>query len=255
MSKVSTRPQKVATPVTAAVTDVAGASPSEQPDTLPEKWRTAAIDARDAVSKLVFDANILDEEERSDSNGMAKRLMALVVADLGETSTEVEKDEFEGAFFNAEALIHGALNIPGDTVGLKAERNLRHALVIIDKMTDLLRGGFDVHMVLDAIRCTPKPSASVRNVVAPSGFNAKQLGLILETIAGNTQTLTQMLMLLQNNSIEDEFAQGVCIDAAKNLATAIGAMADDAIGGCVIGDAACWHFGPNFANMGKAVQA
>ncbi|WP_301506574.1 hypothetical protein [Variovorax sp. CAN15] len=87
-----------------------------------------------------------------------------------------------------------------------------------------------------------------------TGFNARQLELILETIAGNTRTLQQMLMLLQTE-IDDEYAQSVCIDAAKDLATAIGAMADEAIGGGVIGNAACWHFGPNFNSTGKAVQA
>lgn len=102
---------------------------------------------------------------------------------------------------------------------------------------------------------TAASAVAVSTVEAPASFNAKQLALILETIAGKARTLQQMLMLLQGATIEDEYAQSVCIDAATDLATAIGAIADEAIGGCVIGNAACWHFGPNFDGTEKAVAA
>jgi hypothetical protein len=40
--------------------------------------------------------------------------------------------------------------------------------------------------------------------------------------------MSELLDLLQGGQVADEFAKGVCLDAAAALATSIGAMADEA---------------------------
>lgn len=98
-------------------------------------------------------------------------------------------------------------------------------------------------------------SLSTAAVEPASSLNAVQLELVLETIAGKTHTLQKLLALLQTNQIKDGFAQSVCIDAAADLVTAIGTMADEAVGGGVIGDANRWFYGPNFNNTGVMADA
>ncbi|MDP9895331.1 hypothetical protein J2W32_004429 [Variovorax boronicumulans] len=247
MSKVSTRPQKVATPVTAAVTAVTAASPSEQSDTLPEEWRTAAIESRDAVSRLVFEAKVLDEEERDDACGMAKRLMSVAVAEFNETSTDATKNEFEAAAFNTEALIYGALDISADKVGPKAEANLRHALLILDRLTDHLVGGFEVHRVFDAIRSAPVPVAPRRKPF--NGHSNKQVDLVLNDIATHANTLRHFVRNVGEGQEETAFelvAMGLQI---------IGAAADQLAGMTAIGGPCEWLVGDVFYEAGKAVSA
>lgn len=250
MSKVSTRPRTAATPVAATATAVTD-NPSPLP--APEDWRPAAIAARDAISQLVFEAQRLDENERDDACGFAKRLMVMAVSEIGETNSSAPQHEFEEAVFNAEALINGALDLSADRAGPNAVAHLRHALVILDKLTDTISGGMDVGPVWSAIRS--KPTNPQKAPAVRAGLTVVQLEHVLETVAGRTRTLQQVLMMLQGTSIEDEYHRSVCIDAAEAMATAIGAMADEATGGGVIGDADSWQYGPNFADEGKAVQA
>lgn len=73
-----------------------------------------------------------------------------------------------------------------------------------------------------------------------------QQRLALETIAGRMNTLHGLLMLLQSNELDD-WATGTILDAAQSMAEAVGAMADDAAGGSVVGDVRRWLYGPLFA--------
>ncbi|MFT4265713.1 MAG: hypothetical protein QM586_00595 [Xenophilus sp.] len=88
---------------------------------------------------------------------------------------------------------------------------------------------------------------------APKGLNADQFEAVCETIAGRAETLHQLIML-SNSTCHDDFVRGVCADAADALVLAIGAMADGAIGGGIIGGANRWFYGPSFADLGKEVS-
>ena len=72
-----------------------------------------------------------------------------------------------------------------------------------------------------------------------------QLAAVLETVAGRMHTLWEVLSWLQCNQ-SDAAESALLIDVAETLATAIGALADDAIGGAVFGDSACWWHGSFF---------
>lgn len=75
-----------------------------------------------------------------------------------------------------------------------------------------------------------------------------QKDLVLECIASHANTLNQLLMLLQQE--KDGFASGALIDAAQLLSQTLGAMADDATGGAIIGDMRRWLYGPLFETHG-----
>lgn len=104
---------------------------------------------------------------------------------------------------------------------------------------------------------TPVLEPELAAQVAPEpaeGLTVAQFETVLEVIAGRTATLHRLVML-SNDPCQDEFVRDVCGDAAEALATAIGAMADDAVGGQIIGNANRWHYGPNFADAGKGGAA
>ena len=79
-------------------------------------------------------------------------------------------------------------------------------------------------------------------------LTATQLRLVLETIAGRSNTLNNLLMHARSEG--DKYGTAVMIDAAQAIATQIGAMADTAIGGDIIGMAERWNYGPNFTHAG-----
>lgn len=88
------------------------------------------------------------------------------------------------------------------------------------------------------------------SVPSPEGLNREQLKRVLEAIACRMGTLEELLMLLQQRAPAD-WTSGVILDAAQQAATAVGGMADAAIGGDVSGDMNHWLYGPNFADAGR----
>lgn len=82
-------------------------------------------------------------------------------------------------------------------------------------------------------------------------MSPKQKDQVLAAIAGQANTLNKLLMVLQAEN--DEWAAAVLVDAAQALAQTLGAMADDAIAGDVVGGLHDWFYGPNFKAGG--VQA
>ncbi|SEF19402.1 hypothetical protein ABL840_04895 [Variovorax sp. NFACC27] len=163
MGNVSTRPQKTATPVAGTVTAVTKPSTSGNQPAIENKaqdWRPAFVESRDAVCRLLERAEQLDEEERDDACGMAKRLMRLAINTFGQTSNQEPKQEVERAAFDTETLICGVLDLSADKVGPNVEGHLRHALHIIDSLTSTLCGGFDVERIYEAIRTDAAPAAS-----------------------------------------------------------------------------------------------
>jgi hypothetical protein len=210
-------------------------------------WREASITARDAIAALAFESQLIDDSERDDSSGMAKRLMSMVVSDLGETAADARKGEFESAFFNAEALINGALGLSADKVGPKVEANLRRALVIIDKMTDHLCGGFEVRHVFDAIRAAPATGKQLPDPLR--GYTPAQAKCVFEEIAMHANT---MLRLTQQDFGDEAQLQ---VEAAGVGFQMIGALADQMCGEMAVGKPANWAGGEAFYRAGQAVQA
>lgn len=87
------------------------------------------------------------------------------------------------------------------------------------------------------------------------GLTAEQLTLVLETIAGRVNTLRELIMVVNNPPAAGEHARQTCAEAAELLAVSIGAMADEAVGGWICGNANSWNYGPTFAAAGKAGAA
>ncbi|MFT3815468.1 MAG: hypothetical protein QM740_19170 [Acidovorax sp.] len=77
---------------------------------------------------------------------------------------------------------------------------------------------------------------------------------MLEVIACRMGTLNDLLMMLAQKPGMD-WEAGVLINTAQYAAEAVGAMADDAVGGVVTGDMHHWLYGPNFADAGKQGSA
>lgn len=124
-----------------------------------QDWRPAFVESRDAVCRLLERAEQLDEEERDDACGMAKRLMRLAINTFGQTGSQEPKQEVERAAFDTEALICGVLDLSADKVGPNVGGHLRHALHIIDSLTSTLCGGFDVERIYEAIHTDAAPAA------------------------------------------------------------------------------------------------
>ena len=82
--------------------------------------------------------------------------------------------------------------------------------------------------------------------IQSSALTPAQQALALEVIAGRMNTLNRLLMALQTNNL-DACEEGTLVDAAQFMAQAVGALADDAVGGGVCGDMRYWFYGAAFA--------
>lgn len=79
-------------------------------------------------------------------------------------------------------------------------------------------------------------------------LNVEQLRLVLQTIASRADAARQVLWY----AAPDHGAPLVAAaEAAAMLLTSIGALADDASGATVIGDADYWNHGPDFGQAGE----
>lgn len=78
-------------------------------------------------------------------------------------------------------------------------------------------------------------------------MSPRQQTLVLELIAGRMDTLNSLLMMAKD--LTKEWEAATLIDAAQGIAEAIGAMADDAVGGVVRGDMHCWLYGGGFSAL------
>lgn len=83
-------------------------------------------------------------------------------------------------------------------------------------------------------------------------YTPEQYRDILETIAGRMSTLHHLIMQVQGH--HEEYIKDICLDAAQVIAVDVGALADSAVGGSIIGGPEYWHYGPNFEHRGKEVS-
>lgn len=79
---------------------------------------------------------------------------------------------------------------------------------------------------------------------AVPGLTLEQFTCVLETIAGRMGTLHRLLMELQEKDIPHSASN--LLDAAEFIAETVGAMADSAVDGSILGNADRWHYGPHF---------
>lgn len=88
---------------------------------------------------------------------------------------------------------------------------------------------------------------------ARAALSEAQTRTVLETIASRMVVLHNLTLLAQRPG--DDWASSVAAEATEALTASIGAMADVAAGARVLGDANRWHYGPLFAEEGKAGAA
>jgi len=194
-----------------------------------------------SIADLLTSAYCTDEPHSY--SGDSDRILRMA-ADVAESVMGLPPDaeQAQHVAFDIAALILASRRVPGDT-----ESSERQALIA--SATPLLRWLTDDADVLQEKRLAAAPCRE-------DGLNAVQLAQVLETVAGRTQTLRQILMILQTETNPvDQWENLVFINAAEIAAASIGAIADAAVGGTVIGDADHWNHGPNFARAGKAVHA
>lgn len=92
--------------------------------------------------------------------------------------------------------------------------------------------------------------SSAQDVTNAPAFSAEQFRMVLATIASRADTLLQALILLEDlDQKQDQWTYGVMFQSAQVLARSIGAMADPAVGGIVVGDADRWNYGRAWRNL------
>ncbi|MEJ5031495.1 hypothetical protein [Comamonas sp. MYb69] len=100
-----------------------------------------------------------------------------------------------------------------------------------------------------------RPTPPIRRVEqAPPGKTHAQLRRILEFVAQQAGTVNELLMQMQADS-KISYESQVLLGGAQALTQYIGAAADDALGGDIVGDFERWTYGPNFADADKGASA
>lgn len=98
------------------------------------------------------------------------------------------------------------------------------------------------------------PNNAAQAGAAVPGLTPEQYRLVLEVITGRMGTLHELLMLAMQETHIPAAAYSM-LAAAEFMAETVGAMADDAVGGEVLGRADRWRYGPGFAAKAKGGEA
>ncbi|MEJ5128182.1 hypothetical protein WH367_19235 [Comamonas sp. MYb21] len=100
-----------------------------------------------------------------------------------------------------------------------------------------------------------RPMPPIRRIEPPPlGKTHAQQRRVLEFVAQQAGTVNELLMQMQADS-KIGYESQVLLGGAQAITQYIGAAADDALGGDIVGDFERWTYGPNFAEAGKGVQA
>lgn len=101
-----------------------------------------------------------------------------------------------------------------------------------------------------------RPMPPIRRVepASPPGKSHAQQRRVLEFVAQQAGTVNELLMQMQADS-KISFESQVLLGGAQAITQYIGAAADDALGGDIVGDFERWTYGPNFADAGKGASA
>lgn len=93
-------------------------------------------------------------------------------------------------------------------------------------------------------------STSEQGVTVPPNLSAEQYRMVLTTIAHRADTLLQALILLEDlDQKQDRWTYDVMLQSARVIVSSIGAMADPAVGGLVVGDADRWNYGARWLTL------
>lgn len=138
----------------------------------------------------------------------------------------------------------------------------QHAQELLVRIADALEASPATLAPLDALRTyagrrphrkQPQPPVRRMDDAPAPGYTPAQLRMVLEFVAGTTATMNRLLMMAQTCDEQWECAR--LVDAAQSLAQHIGGVADDAVGGSIIGNHKQWCFGLGFEKLGKAGAA
>ena len=192
----------------------------------------------DELAQLLYAACEADQDfERS---GNAARLLSMAGnnADLA-AGCEWRQSNPEDEIYNVAALMSAASRVPGDTMGPARSELLSQAW---DRLLQLTESGRrkDIDDSFFAKQSVAR---------ACSGFNAVQLGMALEVIAGEADTLCELLQFSEQGSGD---AKRTAFAAARIVAESICSKADTASGAGIRGDADTWHYGAAFEMAGGA---
>ncbi|MFA9287751.1 hypothetical protein ACCQ08_23425 [Comamonas sp. SY3] len=101
-----------------------------------------------------------------------------------------------------------------------------------------------------------RPTPPIRRIeqAPPPGKTHAQLRRILEFVAQQAGTVNELLMQMQTDS-QIRYESQVLLGGAQAVTQYIGAAADDALGGYVVGGFERWTYGPNFADADKGASA
>ncbi|WP_312835940.1 hypothetical protein [Comamonas sp.] len=101
-----------------------------------------------------------------------------------------------------------------------------------------------------------RPTPPIRRVeqAPPPGKTHAQQRRVLEFVAQQAGTVNELLMQMQADS-KISYDSQVLLGGAQAITQYIGAAADDALGGDIVGDFERWTYGPNFADAGKGASA
>lgn len=257
MSKVSTRPQKSATPVAALETPVA--AQAHQSPTCSQAQ--APLSHVVSTALAIIEQVKLDHERAQDSEGISVHSMTLVeMAEktlqqflTGATANAGLESVMETLAWEVAALLAGAL---AWDVKRSPICTSRHQLIDqAGQLMDAAAASFGLvsHPGVDlAIGIQAGTVAK-----APKGYTVQQLHDALELIACRASTLESMLMDLGERCVGTVPATelATAVNGATIVANSIGGMADEVSGGDIVGNWETWTFGHNFANAGKAVQS
>ncbi|MGQ8876607.1 hypothetical protein ACUTR7_03795 [Delftia sp. NA_296.1] len=184
-------------------------------------------------------AALLKQAARTDEphahSGDSDRLLRIGGELAERAAVAVGTPDCEDLAFDIAACVSASSRVPGDTQSPKRAEFIKLAAEVLAVL-----GGTTVEDILDLSAPTVKPSANER-----SQLTRGQLLIVLGQVASTSSSLNHLLMAAQTG--DGEILLPAVIDAAQALVVMIGAMADNATGGEIVGGHERWFYGPNFA--------
>lgn len=184
-------------------------------------------------------AALLKQDARTDEphahSGDSDRLLRIGGELAERAAVAVGTPDCEDLAFDIAACVSASSRVPGDTQSPKRAEFIRVAAEVLAVLGDT-----SVEDLLG--RSTPTrgwPAPAPRSLL-----NERQLLNVLGQIASTSSSLNHLLMAAQTG--DGEVLPPAVVDAAQALVVMIGAMADSATGGEIVGDYDRWFYGPNF---------
>lgn len=264
MANATAQPRASATKAPARAKATPSPLPAEQPDQgsgQPDQSEvTVAVAAADLVRLAgAHHAHNMGREGAAMGSVFGSELVHQALNQL--EGLIAGEPQFPGAtaFHAAAAMVAGSLAIDKAERPGAAERHslLDQALTILDSAA--ISFSFDQQpcealatgLQAGAMPFRHRPQPQIRQL--DDGHTPEQLRTVLEFVAGAVHTQSNILMMAQTSA--EQWERTNLVDAAQAMARQIGAAADSAIGGEVLGTMTRWNYGPIFDSLGKAGAA